>query len=304
MEEFDAMPSEPPTVAAASRYFATSPIKFIAMSLCTFGIYELYWSYKNWRFIKDRDGLEIKPFWRAFFYPLWHYSLLTELNKTLKSRVLSIGFVRGGLAAWVLVLNFAIQLPDPYWLLSMLTVLGFIPALLAMQGDESTNALQDKPKSFRPSNLIAYLLGGPAFAIIALSAIGFLPSTAVVTEDEMWDRDIEYLRENDILGPDEKIAYFYSEGVWSIAEGGQFFSDNFVTSYSQDLDTGEIYLDYVEFSRINDIDVAWAVTWMDMTIVTVTTDDDYQIELWLSAEAGGDQKFVTEMKTRWNRSRD
>jgi hypothetical protein len=222
----------------------------------------------------------------------------------LKSRVLSIGFVRGGLAACVLVLNLAINRPDPYWLLSMLTALGFIPALLAMQGDESTNALQDKPKSFRPSNLIAYLLGGPAFAIIALSAIGFLPSTAVVTEDEMWDRDIEYLRENEILGPDEKIAYFYSDGIWSIAEGGQFFSDNFVTSYSQDLDTGEIYPDYVEFSRINDIDVAWAETWMDMTIMTVTTDDDYQIELWLSAEVEGDQKFVTEMKARWNRSRD
>jgi hypothetical protein len=304
MEDFDAMRSEPPIAAAAPRYFATSPIKFIAMSLCTFGIYELYWTYKNWRFLKERDGLEINPFWRAFFYPLWHYSLLTELNKTLKSRVLSIGVVRGGLAACVLVLSFTIHLPDPYWLLSMLTVLGFIPALLAMQGDAATNALQDKTKSFRPSNLIAYLLGGPLFVFVALSTIGFFPSTAVVTEAAMWDRDIEYLRENDILGPDEKIAYFYSEGAWSIAEGGQFFSDNFVTSYSQDLDTGEIYLDYVEFSRINDIDVAWAESWMDMTIVTVTTDDDYQFELWLSEEAEGDQKFVTELIKRWNRSRN
>ena len=304
MEEFDAMRSEPPTVGVAPRYVATSPIKFIAMSLCTFGIYELYWSYKNWRFIKDRDGLEIMPFWRAFFYPLWHYSLLAALNKTLKSRVLSIGIVRGGLAAWVLVLNFAINLPDPYWLLSMLTVLGFIPALWAMQGHESTNALQDRPKSFRPSNLAAYLLGGPLFLFVALSAIGFLPSTAVVTEAAMWDRDIEYLRDNDILGPDEKIAYFYSEGAWSIAAGGQFFSDKFVTSYSQDLDTGEIYLDYVEFSRIDDIDVVWAETWLDITIVTITTDDDYEFELWLSAEAEGDRKFVTELKKRWNRSRD
>jgi len=295
MEEFDAMRSEQPTDCPTPRYFATSPIKFIAMSLCTFGIYELYWSYKNWRFIKDRDGLEIMPFWRAFFYPLWHYSLLTELNKTLKSEVLSIGFVRGSLAACVLVLNFSIDLPDPYWLLSTLTVLGFIPALFAMQ---------DKSKSFHPSNLIAYLLGGPAFAIVALSAIGFLPSTAVVTEESMWDRDIEYLRQNEILGPDEKIAYFYSEGAWSIAEGGQFFSDNFVTSYSQDLDTGEIYLDYVEFSRISDIDVAWAETWLDMTIVTITTDDDYQFELWLPSEEEGDQKFVTELKKRWNHSRE
>lgn len=295
MEEFDAMRSEQPADGAAPIYFATSPIKFIVMSLCTFGLYEVYWSYKNWRFIKDRDGLEIMPFWRAFFYPLWHYSLLTELNKTLESSVLSSGVVRGGLAACVLVLNFTIDLPDPYWLLSTLTVLGFIPALLAMQV---------RPKSFHPSNLIAYLLGGPAFAIVALSAIGFIPSTVVITEDEMWDRDIEYLRENEILGPDEEIAYFYSEGAWSIAEGGQFFSDQFVTSYSQDLETGEIYLDYVEFSRISDIDVAWAETWLDMTIVTITTDDDYQFELWLPPEEEGDQDFVAELKQRWNRSRE
>jgi hypothetical protein len=304
MEEFDAMRSGPPTVGATPRYFATSPIKFIVMSLCTFGIYELYWSYKNWRFIKDRDGSEIKPFWRAFFYPLWHYFLLTELNKTLKSKVLSIGVVRGVLAAGVFLLNFTIGLPDPYWLLSLLTILGFLPALLAMQGHESTNALQDRPKSFHPSNLIAYLLGAPLFVFVALSAIGFFPSTAVVTKEAMWDRDIEYLRDNDILGPDEEIAYFYSEGAWSIAEGGQFFSDKFVTSYSQDLYTGEMYLDYVEFSRISNIEVAWAETWLDMTIVTITTDDDYQFELWLSEEAEGDRKFVTELKQRWNRARD
>ena len=295
MEDVDAMPSEPPTVGATPGYFAASPLKFIAMSVCTFGIYELYWSYKNWRFIKDRDGLQIMPFWRAVFYPLWHYSLLTELNKTLNSRVLSNGVVRGVLAASVLLLNAMVRLPDPYWLLSMLTVLGFIPALLAMQ---------DRRKSFHPSNLIAYLIGGPIFALGALSAIGFLPNTGVVTEAAMWDRDIEYLRDHEILGRDEKIAYFYSEGAWSIAEGGQFFSDKFVTSYSQDLDTGEIYLDYVEFSRISSIDVAWAETWMDVTIVTITTDDDYAFELWLSTEAEGDQTFVTELKKRWNRSRE
>jgi hypothetical protein len=296
MESLEDVRPEQPTDEPAPRYFATSPIKFIAMSLCTFGLYEVYWSYKNWRFIKDRDGLQIMPFWRAFFYPLWHYSLLTELNKTLNSSVLSIGVVRGGLAACVIGLSFTIDLPDPYWLLSMLTVLGFIPALLAMQ---------DRPaKSFHPSNLIAYLLGGPLMAIITLSAIGFIPSTAVITEDKMWDRDIEYLRQNEILGPDEKIAYFYSEGVWSIAEGGQFFSDQFVTSYSQDLYTGEIHLDYVEFSRISDIDVAWAESWLDMTIVTITTDDDYQFELWLPPEEEGDQTFVTELKKRWNRSRE
>lgn len=285
------------------QFFAMSPVKFIAMSLCTFGIYEVYWSYKNWKVIKDRDQSEILPFWRAVFYALWHYSLLTELNKTLESRALSSGGYRGLLAASVLILNATWRLPDPFWLVSFLTFLGFLPPLLAMRRPEPTGVIQEQTRSFHPSNLIAYLFGGPAFAYVALMSIGFFPSTLVVTGDALWDRDINYLREAELLGPEEEIAYFYSGGLWSIAEDGQFFSKEYVTSYYQDPGTWETYLDYVSFSDISDIDAAWAETFFDMTVVTITTNDGYQFELWLSSEDGGDRKFVNAMTENWNRSR-
>jgi hypothetical protein len=285
------------------QFLAMSPVKFIAMSLCTFGIYEIYWSYKSWKVIKDRDQSEILPFWRAVFYPLWHYSLLTELHKALESRVLSSGSSRGLLAASVLILNATVRLPEPYWLVSFLTFLGFLPALLALRRHESRGVIQEQARSFHPANLIAYFIGGPVVAFIALGSIGFLPGTAVVTGDALWDRDISYLREAEILGPEEEIAYFYSGGIWSIAEDGQFISKEYVTSYYQDSDSGETYLDYVSFSDISDIDVASAETFLDMTVVTIMTTDDYQFELWLSSEGGGDQKFIDAMTENWNRSR-
>lgn len=286
------------------QYFATSPVKFVAMSVCTFGIYEIYWSYKNWRIIRDRDTSEIMPFWRSFFYPLWHYSLLTELNKALESRALSSAAYRGFLAAVVLILSATINLPDPYWLTSMLTVLCFLPALLAMERHESTSIIQEQTRSFHPSNVIAYLFGGPLFAFVALSSIGFLPSTAVITGDTVWDRDIKYLREKEILGLEEEIVYFYSEGMWSIAEGGQFFSTENVTSYYQYPDTGKYYLNYSSFSDISDIDVKWAETFWDITVVTISTTDDDPFDLWLSSESGGDRKFVDAMTEYWNKSRN
>lgn len=285
------------------QFLATSPVKFIAMSLCTFGIYEIYWSYRNWKVVRDRDQSEISPFWRAFFYPLWHYSLLTELNKTFESRALSSGGYRGLLTAIVLILNATWRLPDPYWLVSFLAFFGFLPALLAMRRPVPTGVIEEQAGSFHPANFIAYIFGGPAFAFIALSVIGFFPSSAVVTGDALWDRDINYLREAKILGPEEDIAYFYSLGTWSIAEDGQFFSDKYVTSYYQDPDTGETILDYASYSDISDIDAAWAETFLDMTVVTITTNDDYQIELWLSSEGGGDRMFVKAMTENWNRSR-
>lgn len=292
-----------PVSSASQAYFATPPVKFVAMSLCTLGLYEIYWSYKNWHFVKDRDGSEIMPFWRAFFYPLWHYSLLTELNKALESKALSSGAYRGFLAASVLILTPTWRLPDPYWLVSFLTFLGFLPALLAMRRQKPTSVIQEQTSSFHPSNLIAYIIGGPAFAFIALSSVGFFPSTAVVTGDALWDRDIKYLREANILGPEEEIAYFYSGGMWSIAEDGQFFSDEYVTSYYQNPDTGETYIDYVSYSDISDINVKWAETFLDTTVVTITTINDRQIELWLSNESGGDRKFVDAITDNWNRWR-
>ncbi len=172
-----------------------------------------------------------------------------------------------------------------------------------MRRPEPTGVIQEQTRSFHPSNLIAYVFGGPAFAYVALMSIGFFPSTLVVTGDALWDRDINYLREAEILGPEEEITYFYAGGIWSIAEDGQFFSKEYVTSYYQDPGTGETYLDYVSFSDISDIDAAWAETFLDMTVVTITTNDDHQFELWLSSEDGGDRKFVNAMTENWNRSR-
>jgi len=43
-------PVEGGSTATAQRpyFFTPSTLKFVLMSVCTFGIYELYWFYKNW----------------------------------------------------------------------------------------------------------------------------------------------------------------------------------------------------------------------------------------------------------------
>ena len=300
MESTDIEPIED---NSGNHLFVLSPAKFVAMSLCTFGLYEVYWSYKNWKFIRDRDAANQLPFWRAVFYPLWHYSLLTELNKTLESQALSNGAYRGFLAASVIILNAAIRLPDPYWLVSILTILGFLPALFAMQKPQAFEPIQHQTRSFRPANLIAYLLGGPLFVFVALGTIGFFPSTSVVAGQDLWDRDVAYLREAEILGPDEEIEYFYSLGLWSIVEDGQFISDRYVTSYYQDPNDGETNIDFASYEEIADINIVWSDSFVEDTIATITINDDYQFEVWLSPENEGDQKFVNAMRRNWNNAK-
>jgi hypothetical protein len=286
--------TDKPASPAIPQPFLTPAAKFVAMSLCTFGLYEIYWSYKNWQFVRDRDGSEILPFWRAAFYPLWHYSLLGKLCSELQSKTLSSRLYKAFLAISLIGLNALWRLPDPYWLLSFLTFLPFLPALSA--GNKAG-------ASFRPPNLVAYFLGGPLLVFISLSSIGFLPSTAVVTENKLWNRDIEYLREAEILGQDEQIVFFYSTGLWSIKEDGQFISNEYVTSYWQDPEDDQTHIEFVSYNNIDNIKVVWAEGFLDMTVVTITTNEDYEFDIWLSSEAGGDKKFVNSMRRFRNASK-
>lgn len=77
-----------PGASQPAVYFPVSTRKFIVMSVATGGLYELYWSYRNWDYIKRRDGLKIMPFWRAWFTLFFHYDLLKRMKGDLGSLAL------------------------------------------------------------------------------------------------------------------------------------------------------------------------------------------------------------------------
>lgn len=78
-------------------------VRLVAMSLLTFGIYEIYWIYKNWRFLKERDRLSIQPFWRGVFAVWFIRSLLKAIKEDKETnRICPARFNAGGLAAaWI-----------------------------------------------------------------------------------------------------------------------------------------------------------------------------------------------------------
>ena len=41
------------------RYYPVSTTKLVVLSILTGGLYEIYWFYKNWKWIKQRDGSSI-----------------------------------------------------------------------------------------------------------------------------------------------------------------------------------------------------------------------------------------------------
>jgi hypothetical protein len=60
-------------------------LKFGVLCVCTMGFYELYWHYQNGACIKQRERLNIWPFWRAIFAPLWGFALAPAVRRHAES---------------------------------------------------------------------------------------------------------------------------------------------------------------------------------------------------------------------------
>ena len=53
--------------------------KFCLLYIITFGIYQLPWCHKQWKFLKDRENLNINPWGRACFFLFTIHSLAKKV---------------------------------------------------------------------------------------------------------------------------------------------------------------------------------------------------------------------------------
>ena len=80
----------------------------ILLSIASCGLYEA-WIYKNWRYVKERDGLDIHPFWRGIFGVFFCHSLFKRIHEDAEARAAQeASFSAGGLATgWVILIILA-----------------------------------------------------------------------------------------------------------------------------------------------------------------------------------------------------
>ena len=104
-----------------------SILKLIVMSVCTSGIYNFYWYYKNWQLIKERENLDIMPIWRGVFAFFFCYSLFKKVRATANSLGLTRSITAGPLALGWIVVTILWQLPNLYSLVAYFAVLFLIP---------------------------------------------------------------------------------------------------------------------------------------------------------------------------------
>lgn len=141
-------------------YFAVSLTKLLVMSLFTFGLYQIYWFYKNWQTIKQLEHSNILPAARALFIVFFCYNLFERIkNAAIASGIKDTPPV-GRLAAGWIILSLLYKLPDPYWFVTYFNALMLLPI---QQMVNQMNAIKhpelDKNEGFTTSNIVTIVLG-------------------------------------------------------------------------------------------------------------------------------------------------
>jgi hypothetical protein len=75
------MPQLGTSDTATDPFYLSIPLsRYLLMSFFTLGLYQTYRIYKNWEYVKNRDNLQIHPFWRAVFGIFFCHSLMKQIH--------------------------------------------------------------------------------------------------------------------------------------------------------------------------------------------------------------------------------
>ena len=137
-------------------YFTVSQSKLVIMSLCTLGLYEIYWFYRNWDAIKKSEGSDIN----ALLYGVFRVITVFALFKRIK-----------GISKWVapgyVALIIAGYLQGVFFFVGMLT---FWPLLYAQKSIKQ-NEEYEESVDFSTREIVFACLGGLFVAATILGTV-------------------------------------------------------------------------------------------------------------------------------------
>jgi len=165
-------------------YFAVSPMKLLVMEIATVGFYQLYWFYKHWALVRDRERSDIWPVARAIFGVLFVWPLFDHIRKSSQDqlgRTLPAGLLA---IAWI-VTTITWRLPDPWWLITYLSVFPMLPIQVAANRvNAKVDPQHDQNQAYSIWNKVGIAVGFPLFALMLFGIFG-----SDVTEQKPEPRD-------------------------------------------------------------------------------------------------------------------
>lgn len=126
-----------------------------------------------------------------------------------------------------------------------------------------------------------------------LSYFKILPNSQVLAGNEVPRHQLDTLIDNGLVGDDEAIEFFYSEGLFSVYEGGQFFTANRLVSYSEE--QGSLDIAEMPIMEIHEVALQYEGNAFEDSVYYVYGNESSEWEyivIYLSRENDGDRRFL------------
>lgn len=283
-------------------YYPVSPVKLISMWILTFGLYSLYWFYKNWLYVKHKDSSSIMPAARGFFNYFWYYPLYTELNNDNATRFAQ-SHLPGKYVAIICAISYLLiglfsNIGGFTILALLLSALLILPLANYINFINNNNAAYAHNSSWTFRHYLLTLVSAPLLVYSMGSEFGLTPSDAVIPGDNVLNHNIKFMQRKGILDADDNLVYFYSDAILNIRDDGNGFTDRHVFSYWKD-DNGKFNYETARFDEIKDIKTSWSKSWSSDTVIDIIRNDDSKFILFISNTGKKDKVFVEGLMDRW-----
>jgi hypothetical protein len=156
--------------------------QFILLSLASFGMYNIWWIYKSWKFFQEKDILDIRPAVRTIFSIFYLHDLFKRILTFANEKGYDKGFEPAIYFIGYVFVNMLSKLPSPFWLVSSLGVIFLVPPFKALNFAKQNSAefTTIEQTSFTTRQTVLLIIGF-LFATLVIWAIVYDPS--ILQED-------------------------------------------------------------------------------------------------------------------------
>lgn len=144
------------------------------------------------------------------------------------------------------------------------------------------------------SLVVVLICAGLVYIGMRSPAIDAIPGRQVPT------RYLTQIRDLGLIGPTEKILYFYSDAMLDIEEGMYFFTNEKVVVYSTYLDPPEIIVAYDEIAEMG---AEFSDEFFIDGVIWLNLHDGSQVTMPVPSVGGGDERFFDLLQATWERNR-
>jgi hypothetical protein len=170
------------------------------------------------------------------------------------------------------------------------------------QNSSGEDAPPENKKVGRLSYFFWHALGVLVFVVVLFGVLFntslFVPY-GVVGGSDLDEGTLEFLRNEGLIGKDETPVYFYSDGLFSVREEGNLFTDRAAVSYWWDSESDAVGYIIAPFCGISEIEAEYSTDTLAPSSIVLSAHDEYSFNLNVLNEGGMDRAFYSSLREKW-----